>query len=218
LFFNGYFKFLPYPIIAAILVNISLWLINISLIKKVYKVEKTSFFIMVLTTFFAVLEDAIFWILVWTSVSLIIFVRRIINSHVNVSVFRDNKLFWKMRFWEYIRDQKENDIILMKFISGLNYLTTESNIERIEKLEKKQTVVFSFSHMWGDIDLDWLEALELMIENLKTKNIVVYLSWVEQNLKTSLSHFHFYKELKKEEKVYDSTSEVLDQLLKKCVA
>ncbi len=216
LFFNDYFKFLPYPIIAAILINISLSLINISLIKKVYKVEKTSFFIMILTTFFAVLEDAIFWILIWTSVSLIIFVRRIINSHVNVSVFRDNKLFWKMRFWEYIKDQKENDLILMKFISGLNYLTTESNIERIEKLEKNQTIIFSFSHMWGDIDLDWLEALEQMVEKLHSKNITVYISWVESNLKITLSHFHFYRELKKEQKVYGSTSEVLDLLIKKC--
>ncbi len=218
LFFDGFFKFLPYPIISAILVNISLWLIDISLIKKIYKIEKTSFFILVLTTFFAVMEDSIFWILVWTSVSLIIFVRRIINSHVNVSVFRDNKLFWKMRFWEYIKDQQENDIILMKFISGLNYLTTESNIERIEKLEKNQTIIFSFSHMWGDIDLDWLEALEHMVEKLHSKNITVYISWVEASLKTSLSHFHFYRELKKEEMIYDSTSEVLDLLLKKCVA
>jgi MFS superfamily sulfate permease-like transporter len=218
LFFNGYFKFLPYPIISAILVNISLGLIDISLIKKIYKIEKTSFFILVLTTFFAVMEDSIFWILVWTSVSLIIFVRRIINSHVNVSVFRENKLFWKMRFWEYIKEQKENDIILMKFISGLNYLTTESNIERIEKLEKNQTIIFSFSHMWWDIDLDWLEALEHMVEKLHSKDITVYISWVEPNLRTTLSHFHFYKELKKEEKVYDSTSEVLDLLIKKCAA
>ncbi|MFA5916959.1 MAG: SulP family inorganic anion transporter [Candidatus Gracilibacteria bacterium] len=218
LFFNGYFKFLPYPIISAILVNISLGLIDISLIKKIYKIEKTSFFILVLTTFFAVMEDSIFGILVGTSVSLIIFVRRIINSHVNVSVFRENKLFGKMRFGEYIKEQKENDIILMKFISGLNYLTTESNIERIEKLEKNQTIIFSFSHMGGDIDLDGLEALEHMVEKLHSKDITVYISGVEPNLRTTLSHFHFYKELKKEEKVYDSTSEVLDLLIKKCAA
>lgn len=73
-----------------------------------------------------------------------------------------------MKLANYIREQNDGDIILMKFSGWLNYLNTEHSIEVIEKLDKNQQVLLSFSHM-GDIDIDWVEAIEHMIEHLEWK-------------------------------------------------
>ena len=169
---------------------------------------------MLITAFFAIVEDPIFWILIGTSISLIIFIKNVTNSNASVTVYREQQFFAKMKLTQYIGNQKENDIVLMKFVSGLNYLNIENNIEKVEALNKKQVIIISFAHIW-DIDMDGLEALEEMTEKLQTKEISVYFSWVSDFMKHQLSNFSFFQHLEKQNKVIASTSDLMRELLNK---
>ena len=115
--------------------------------------------------------------------------------------------------WKYIENQEENDIILTKFSTGLNYLNIETNICEIEKLNKNQKLIISLSHIWN-IDVDWIEALDEMIDVLLSNNIDVYLSWVSE-VENYYLKLHNYNKLLNNNKVFASTSESLNFLLNK---
>ena len=211
--FNQAFKFLPFAIISAILMNIAIWLIDIKMLKWLYKLQKTAFVITLITTFFSVFWEATYWILIWTSLTLIILLKKLTNIDANISVFRKDKFVQKISLWKYIENQEENDIILTKFSTGLNYLNIETNICEIEKLNKNQKLIISLSHIWN-IDVDWIEALDEMIDVLLSNNIDVYLSWVSE-VENYYLKLHNYNKLLNNNKVFASTSESLNFLLNK---
>lgn len=211
--FNWAFKFLPFAIISAILMNIAIWLIDIKMLKWLYKLQKTAFVITLITTFFSVFWEATYWILIWTSLTLIILLKKLTNIDANISVFRKDKFVQKIPLWKYIENQEENDIILTKFSTGLNYLNIETNICEIEKLNKNQKLIISLSHIWN-IDVDWIEALDEMIDVLLSNNIDVYLSWVSE-VENYYLKLHNYNKLLNNNKVFASTSESLNFLLNK---
>lgn len=212
LLFNWYFKYLPFPIISAILMNIALWLIDINLLKKLYSIEKIAFYTTILTTALAILIEPIYGILAWISVTLLIFLRRVTKSDVNVSIFRKWEFTIKDKLTNYLLDQKVWDILLMKFSGGLNYLNIENIFSSIEQLNQKQTIIISFSHMW-DLDIDWLEMLNEMIEHLHNNEVTIYLSWIEWENKDLISKIEIYPEMEKNGMIKDSTSAILQELL-----
>lgn len=212
LLFNWFFKFLPFPIISAILMNIALWLIDVKLLKKLYNLEKIAFYITLLTTVLAIVVEPIYWILAWISISLLIFLRRVTKSDVNITIFRNKDFQDKEKLSNYVLNQVKWDIILMKFSWWLNYLNMEGIFSSVEKLNQKQTIVISFSHMW-DLDIDWLEMLNDMVEFLHDNWITIYFSWLDTENKHLISKMEVYKIIKKENHIFESTSEILKKLL-----
>ncbi|MDD2870461.1 MAG: SulP family inorganic anion transporter [Candidatus Gracilibacteria bacterium] len=212
LLFNGYFKYLPFPIISAILMNIALGLIDINLLKKLYSIEKIAFYTTILTTALAILIEPIYGILAGISVTLLIFLRRVTKSDVNVSIFRKGEFTIKDKLTNYLLDQKVGDILLMKFSGGLNYLNIENIFSSIEQLNQKQTIIISFSHM-GDLDIDGLEMLNEMIEHLHNNEVTIYLSGIEGENKDLISKIEIYPEMEKNGMIKDSTSAILQELL-----
>ena len=88
----------------------------------------------------------------------------------------------------------------------------ESIFSNVEKLDKKQTIIISFSHMW-DLDIDWLEMLNDMVEFLHDNEITIYFSWLDTENKHLISKMEVYKIIKKENHIFESTSEILKKLL-----
>lgn len=209
LLFNGAFKFLPFPIISAILMNIALGLIDINLLKKLYSLEKTAFFITITTTIFAVVFEATYGILIWTAITLIIYIRKITNSNANISIFRKNGEVEKISLTKYLQKQEEGDVILAKFSWGLNYLNIEWNIAAIEKLNANQKVIISLGHIWN-IDVDWIEAIDEMIDTLEANRIDVYISGSKDF--DFISKLHSFKKLQKAGKIFTSSTEALDNV------
>lgn len=213
LLFNWAFKYLPFPIISAILMNIAIWLIDINLLKKLYNLEKQALYITLITTFFSVFWEPTYWILIWTVITLIIYIKKITNSDANISVFRKTTGPEKISLWKYLKEQKDWDIILTKFSWGLNYLNIENHISKIEKLNSNQKIIISLSHI-TNIDIDWIEAIDEMIETLQNNKIDVYISWSNENWVNYVSKLHSFEKLNKSWKIFTSSTEALDKLKK----
>lgn len=211
--FNWAFKYLPFPIISAILMNIAIWLIDIWLLKKLFNLEKQALYITLITTFFSVFWEPTYWILIWTVITLIIYIKKITNSDASISVFRKNTWPEKISLWKYLKDQKDWDIILTKFSWGLNYLNIENHISKIEKLNANQKIIISLSHI-TNIDIDWIEAIDEMIETLQNNKIDVYISWSNENWVNYVSKLHSFEKLNKSWKIFTSSTEALDKLKK----
>lgn len=213
LLFNKGFMFLPYPIIAAILINIALWLIDVHHLKELYKIRPGAFYIAFTTAFFTVAEDATFWIIIGTLIALIIYLKSVTSSGAKVSVFREGKFFKKTDFGIYVhKKQKDWDIILLKFDWWLNYLNQEKNIHHLELIDKKITIILSFEHM-GYLDIDWIETINDISLILINKWVEVYFSWLEWVYENMISHTKVYKKLHKEWNVISSATQTLHKLL-----
>lgn len=214
LLFNWYFKFLPFPIIAAILFNIAIWLIDVAPMKKMLKLEKSAFYITILTTIISVVEDATYWILIWTAIALIIYIKRVSSGDAYVSVFRNKDFYKKTSLEDYIKEQEKDDIVVLNFVWWLSYLNVEPLLEDVSKISKWQTLLISFSHMWN-LDVDGIEWLEEIVKTLNENKINLFFSWITDKSKEIIEKNHFYVELEKKWKIMSSTSFALKELLAK---
>ncbi|EKE29622.1 MAG: hypothetical protein ACD_2C00135G0003 [uncultured bacterium (gcode 4)] len=213
LFFNKWFLFLPFPIIAAILINIAIGLIDIWHLRKLYNMQHFAFYVALITVFFYILEDPTFWIVVGTAVSLLAYLKRMTSGWAKISLFRNKKFMDKLDFAHYVhKEQKDWDIILLKFQDWLNYLNQENNIIHLEQIDKKIIVILSFNHMW-DLDIDWVESINETFLALRNKWAEVYFSWLGSDFQKIISKTKIYKELHKDNKIIKSTSEALNKLL-----
>jgi SulP family sulfate permease len=214
LLFNNFFQYLPFPIIAAILMNIAFGLIDIDLLKKLFFLEKKAFLLTLIVTFFSVIEEPTYGILIGTAITLLMYLKKVTDSDANVSIFRDHILYKKMPLQQYLHEQKKDDIILIKFSGGLSYLNTEHSIEQVEKLDQHQHILFSFSHM-GEVDIDGVEAIEHMMTYLEEHDIEVYCSGLDEKHEHLMTRTETYKNLEKQWKTFSSASDGLSYLLAK---
>lgn len=212
--FNGLFVYLPFCIIAAILMNTAFGLIDVNLLKKLYGIEQLAFWIALLTAFFTVVEDPTIWIIAWTAITLIVYIKRLTQNDANISVFKQDGSVEKLKLTSYIDSQSSSDTLLIKFSGGLNYMNIEHNISLIEKLNQNQNVIISFSHMW-DVDVDWIEAIEEMIETLGRNWVNVYVTGVKDDKRSVFEHFHAYRELMKQWHIFESSTIALEKILRK---
>lgn len=153
--------------------NIAIGLIDISLLKKLYSLEKTAFFITFATTLLSVFWEPTYGILIGTTITLMIYIKKITNSDANVSIFRKGEFTQKISLHQYLKDQKQEDLILMKFSTGLNYLNVEHNISEIQHLNQGQRLIISLAHI-SNIDVDGIEALDEIVKILENNGIDVY--------------------------------------------
>lgn len=194
--------------------NIAFGLIDIDLLKKLFFLEKKAFLLTLIVTFFSVIEEPTYGILIGTAITLLMYLKKVTDSDANVSIFRDHILYKKMPLQQYLHEQKKDDIILIKFSGGLSYLNTEHSIEQVEKLDQHQHILFSFSHM-GEVDIDGVEAIEHMMTYLEEHDIEVYCSGLDEKHEHLMTRTETYKNLEKQWKTFSSASDGLSYLLAK---
>ena len=114
--FSRMFVYLPIPIISAILVYISIGIMDFKVVKKFYSLKKTSFYIILITIIVSIIEDTMIGLIVGTLISLLIFLKRVTNTELYITIFRKNKFWRKEVLSKYIHDQSAEDIIVIKLL------------------------------------------------------------------------------------------------------
>lgn len=134
------------------------------------------------------------------------------DSDLIVNVFRDWHHVRKLSLWAYKEFQKEWDLLVIKLEGELNYLTSESHIEAMKKIEQATTIVLGFGYT-SVMDLDAQEELEhLIIKRLKEWK-EIYITWLrEQNLSV-MQHGTVYHQLAESWHIYESKSALLEKIL-----
>jgi len=212
LIFNNMFTLLPMSIIAAILISIAISIINFSVLKNFYTFKKTSFFIVIITILVSIFFDTVIWILVWTTMALLVFIKRTSNEQINVTVFNNKKFTSKTSLEEYIWQQKSDDTVILKFAWQINYLNSENYYQQLLQIKSCKNIVFSFSQA-SDIDMDGLSSLEDSISHFLSKHIDVYLTGIgDEWMKRLSDKLPIVKKLISQNKSYRTTSELLEHI------
>lgn len=207
-----YFKLLPMPVIAAILMNIAIGMVDVSLYKNIHSLDKVSFYITLAVGIITVLDDPIIGIIFGTAVSLIIFIGKVSGGEIEISIFRDGKFFDKLQLTKYIKVQEEQDTVVYRLAGTLNYLNIETALEQTKQLTKPMTLIFNFGQV-NHIDIDGIEALEEKFEHLRSENIDIYITGsVNPAVELMVKKLSIYKELEKNNKIHKSTALVIENM------
>ena len=207
-----FFKLLPMPIIAAILMNIAIGMIDINLYKNIHSLDKVSFYLTLFVAFVTVADDPIIGIVLGTSIALIVFLGKVSKGNVDVTVFRDKVFFDKLPLSQYVKIQHKNDTIIYRFAGTLNYLNIESQLEQVKKLTNIKAVIFSFGQV-NSVDIDGIEAFEEIFDFCKKEGIEIYFTGISNpHIETTLQKLPIFAEIKEAGNIYKSSAFVLDKL------
>lgn len=212
--FSGALQYLPFAVIAGVLVDIALGMFNISLYHKLRNTEKSSIVIIWLVWAVSYLRDPMLGILLGTSAALLMVVMRAMKSDLVTNVFRDGHHIRKVKLKDYIETLETNkkDILLVKLEGELNYLNTETHTWLLGQIEGVDTVILWFGYTCV-MDNDAAEELDVVIANLIKNNIKVYITWLEDANLELMKHGHMYARLETLWHIYSSKSSLLDKLL-----
>lgn len=205
-----FFKLLPMPVIAAILMNIALGMVDMNLYKNIHSLDKVSFYITIAVGIITVADDPIIGIIFGTAVSLIIFIGKVSNGNIEVSIFRDGKFFDKLPLMRYARIQEKHDTVVYRLSGTLNYLNIETALGQTKQLDKPSTIIFNFGQV-NHIDIDGIETLEEIFEHLRECNIDLYFTGlINADVEATVRKLPIYTELEVSGKIHKSTALVLE--------
>lgn len=199
-------------IIAAILISIAIGILDISVFKDFYRFKKTSFSIILITIIISIFVDTVAGIVIGTIIALLVFIKRTSNEQINIIVFKNHKFISKSSLAKYIGNQQSDDTVVVKFSGQINYLNSDNYYQQLVQIHTCKIIVFSFSQA-SDIDMDGLQSLESALQYFIDKKVDVYLTGIgNKRMQRLSSHLPVVEKLIKENKLYPSTSELLDTL------
>lgn len=102
-------------IIAAILVNIAVGLLDFKHYRKIYYLDARQGIVLGIVAIVTFLADPIYGILIGVSISLLIYLKHTTTINIYATIFRNGAFKKKTTIEKYLKRQEEGDVLLVKF-------------------------------------------------------------------------------------------------------
>ncbi len=156
--FLGYFKYMPLPIVAAILTIVGLNMIEIHHFKRMFKTDLINFGTAMLVATVTVLEDPIIGILLGATISMLIFMKKLSTGQYELKhgAVSSNK-----------QPQVLPDTLIYAIKGELAYINAQSHVARFEKeIPEHKNVILDLRAV-PFIDHDGIQACEEIVDMLQ---------------------------------------------------
>lgn len=205
------FKYIPMPVIAAILAFVAVRMVEVEHIKHAYDHNKTDFALILFVAFMTVFEDPIIGILLGATVSLLLVVYRLSHGSFDLYVnYATKKPFKHFSKDELIELEKETHTLVYSIKGQLSYINAQSHIARFEtKLNGTKNIILRLREVTY-LDSDGVEALSELIQIAHRDNRMLYITGVAENLREILARNPEFAQLEKEGRVFNKTEEALN--------
>ncbi len=213
LIFLPYFKFMPMAVIAAILVNVAVNMVEMEHFGRLFIHDKTNFCISLLVALITIYKDPIIGILIGASISLLLFVEKLSDGYYELSVQHAEKSP------ELIKDSslellaKDSDIFIYTIRGKLSYINSQAHVIRFETdLKEYKNIILNLREVYF-IDIDGIDALDEIIEiarKQKKKILIAQANPLIENLLKKISHQ--YSTLEANNLLFKNTTEALQYL------
>lgn len=209
-----YFKFMPMAVIAAILTQVAIQMVETEHFIRYYRFDKVGFFIALLVAVITVGIDPIVGILLGTAIALILFVEKLSRGQFDLFMNKFDQGQIAVMSGEKIKPIEERpDILLYSFKGMLMYVNSRAHISRFEtNLTDYNVIILRLREVYF-IDLDGVEALDEIISLAfakKQKVLITGISpWINELLE---KNSHKYRELKAQSLVFDKATQALAYL------
>lgn len=208
----GWFRYLPLPIVAAILVYVAIRMVESEHFFHLYKHDKKAFGLSLLVAAITLIEDPIIGIMVGSVVALLIFISELAKGQAEITFNKNKKVVERVTAAALMNGKKIHaDLAVYRFAGQLSYVNAASHAETLEKITDIKTLVLSFRNLFF-ADVDGIEVLGEIIESLERKNQDLYITGVPSSLKAHIRQSAWYKKMEKDGKIFDSTTDALTTL------
>lgn len=209
--FLTYFKYIPMAVIAAILVNVAIKMVEREHLIRMYKTDKKSFYIAIIVAIVTIYEDPIIGILFGTAISLILFMEKLSKGQFELIVNKPHHGITQHLTDEHMQqiDTKNHDTLVYSIKGQLAYINCQSHIIRFEeKINKYKNVIFRLRELYF-IDLDGVDAIEEIIVMLESQGKKVYITGVNPLIEKMLHESKAFLKLKEQNRVLEKSTDAL---------
>jgi sulfate permease, SulP family len=205
-----YFQYLPLSVVAAILIYVAINMVEAEHFRKLLKVSKRSFSLALLVATLTVTWEPLFAIGTGTVIALLIFVDRLSEANVEISVNdADVRLVSRIHGSELPELEHEDSTIVYRFAGELIYINAQAHMTNLENIhEDTKALIFSLRNLYF-IDMDGSDMLAEIIDDLHDKNIMVFLTGINAMIAPMLRQTFFYRDLERRGRVLPSTQAAL---------
>lgn len=213
LFLLPYFKFLPLPVIAAILVMVAIKMIEREHFKRMWEADKKSFWLAILVAVVTIYEDPIIGILVGAAISLVLFLDTLSKGQFDLVVNDvNNKIVSRLSGDSIDKITKDSHTLVYSIKGHLTYVDGQAHISRFEDgMEHCENVILRLRELYF-VDLDGIDAFDEIVTLLEKQNKQVFITGTNVLTLHLLRQSKQFLKLEKDGKIFPHTSDALKKL------
>lgn len=208
------FQYLPLPIVAAILVNVAINMIEQEHFVFLYRHDKASFVISMVVGVVTISADPIIAVTLGSVVMLLRQVQRLSAGDYEILVNNNKKLTNRIVDENLEELEKGGDPFVYSFNTDLTYLNRDAHLLRIHRMApQSKTVILRFRTV-AYIDPDGILTLEEIIELLERHGAIIYFVGLSEQNKLVLAKTPFFDHFIANDRVFEKTSDALAYIYK----
>lgn len=208
------FQYLPLPIVAAILVNVAINMIEQEHFVFLYRHDKASFVISLVVGVITISADPIIAVTLGSVVMLLRQVQRLSAGDYEILVNNNKKLTNRIVDENLEELEKGGDPFVYSFNTDLTYLNRDAHLLRIHRMApQSKTVILRFRTV-AYIDPDGILTLEEIIELLERHGATIYFVGLSEQNKLVLAKTPFFDHFIANDRVFEKTSDALAYIYK----
>ncbi len=206
-----YFKYLPLPIVAAILVYVAVRMVEHEHFIRLYKHNRFDFILSLIVALITIVSDPIVGIMFGATVALLYFVNQLSKAQSEVTINKNKKIVTRIDGSDANAiNNAGGDVVVYRFAGQMTYVNAQAHRDNIKNISAP-TIILGFRNLFY-LDIDGLDALAEIIHDLTTSGKKIYLSGVGSATLVRISKTPWYSDLFKKNMVFASTAEALQSL------
>lgn len=211
LFFN-FFSYLPLAIVAAILVNVAINMVEKDHFLFLFRHDRLSFYMALSVACITVAADPIIAVSVGSVVLLLRQIQQLSHGDYEILVNQNKKLTNRITGDNLHKLEEGGDPLVYSFNANLTYLNKEAHISRLEHIAKNaKNIVLRFRSV-SYIDPDGILMLEEIIETFERQNVNIYFTGVSEKIQRKFDETQSLSNLSKSGRMFEKTSDALAKI------
>ncbi|MBP6870298.1 SulP family inorganic anion transporter [Candidatus Babeliales bacterium] len=206
LIFLSYFEYLPLAVIAAILVYVSICMIDVYHFQKLYMLDKHNFIVALVVAAITLYQDPTMGIISGVALSSILLLHALSKEQ-----FELNHNINQIKA-DIVSSKMAAEIFFYSFKGELTFINSQAHIAHFEDdLNSYTTVILRFKDVTF-IDFDGVEAISYIINLLHAAHKKIIITSINPLILSMLKHSHHVLDLEKEGLVFKNTTQALQYL------
>ncbi len=206
-----FFKFIPMAVIAAILFNVAIGLIEIEKFHFYWEHEKKSFLVAVFVAVVCVFEDPSIGILSGAVLALLFFVDRLSGGVFEMQMNKDKRVIKRIVGNKIEPLSQGIDTVVYTIDGILAYINAQAHAENLRVLSASKDVKNIILRMREVfyVDMDALDVLANSIEELESKGKNILITGISSEVRGIILSHHFFISYFKKHSEFTKTTEAL---------
>ncbi len=207
-----WFKYLPLPVVASILVYVAIRMVTKEHLSHLYRIDKYAFLLCLVVAAITIVEDPIIGILIGAVVALLRFAKHTSQAQCEITVNKNKEIVAHVTgHKDPTLEGYEGDVYVYRFSGPLTYVNGQMHLSRLESLISAKVVILNLRQVFY-IDIDGLEALTEIVTHLQKHNTDVVFTGVNDFVMTLIKDVPWFVTIQQKGRVFARTSQALKTL------